>query len=717
MKKLRVLLALIVLLLPVSAFASESKYETIEDIDVVVLDNTMSCDETRDGGKETKEKDYAIIQFRDSNGNVYHGFDGYYVSPSLAHVIKVDQFSPHIIFGDPWEESYYKIENGQAAFWVSSNRVAKLIIEEFSIRDNLYGLVTPDDKNYVLKNCNAEININKVTVPIYFEIEGQKGPYTYDDLETGKNCRVVLLNTPDNAIPSLSGDLKIGKIESSDPNAKITIKDSLKGETSGIVNISKNYYVNDFSGSFYISADRPTTVTLSDFSMELWQVGSREVELINSDTTFTFVFNGEKVYAYFENTHPNSLLRPDAQYVYSGNAITLPTLPDSEGYTFVGWSDGKKTYAPGESVVINEKTKFTTIWERSESANMYTVTYDNAGIGAGLSGNQVKSGTSIQLPSLESPDGYVFKGWTSGGKTYSPGEYVSITSNMTFRAVWEQSSQGETVVITFNNNGIGVSPSQKTVKVNSTIYLPNLGTVGEYAFSGWWDGNVLYNPGAAYTATQNTTLVARWENSNQTYRVEFTNTGENNSIPNIEVDSGSSIQLPKLEDTVDYNFVGWSDGFNSFAPLEYVDINRDTTFIAQWQLKNKTRPSNILMTINQPSMMVDGVSTPIDAAPYIRNDRTYVPIRALGEGFGADVYWDNDSRSVTIQLDGNTVVMNVGSTYYWLNGELQVMDVAPEISGIGRSYVPIRFVAEALGFQVIPTYNFDGTTASVFFSY
>ena len=83
------------------------------------------------------------------------------------------------------------------------------------------------------------------------------------------------------------------------------------------------------------------------------------------------------------------------------------------------------------------------------------------------------------------------------------------------------------------------------------------------------------------------------------------------------------------------------------------------------------------------------------------NDRTLVPIRFVAESLGAAVYWDADLRQITIEMAERTVVMTIGSSYYTVNGEQKVMDTAPAIvEAWGRTMVPIRFVAEALGMAV-----------------
>ena len=125
--------------------------------------------------------------------------------------------------------------------------------------------------------------------------------------------------------------------------------------------------------------------------------------------------------------------------------------------------------------------------------------------------------------------------------------------------------------------------------------------------------------------------------------------------------------------------------------------------------------TTVVMTIGSSDFVInDKVVTKEDSAPYVANDRTYVPFRALGEALGAEVVWDNDARTVTYTLGKTEVVMTIGETTYTVNGDEKTMDVAPEITG-DRTYVPVRFVGEALGFKVVALSATDGTTSSVVF--
>ena len=125
--------------------------------------------------------------------------------------------------------------------------------------------------------------------------------------------------------------------------------------------------------------------------------------------------------------------------------------------------------------------------------------------------------------------------------------------------------------------------------------------------------------------------------------------------------------------------------------------------------------TTVVMTIGSSDFVInDKVITKEDSAPYIANDRTYVPFRALGEALGAEVNWDNDARTVTYTLGKTEVVLTIDETTYTVNGEEKTMDVAPVITG-DRTYVPVRFVGEALGFKVVALSATDGTTSSVVF--
>ena len=123
----------------------------------------------------------------------------------------------------------------------------------------------------------------------------------------------------------------------------------------------------------------------------------------------------------------------------------------------------------------------------------------------------------------------------------------------------------------------------------------------------------------------------------------------------------------------------------------------------------------VVMSINSNEIVVNSEIKTIDAASIVENNRTFVPFRALAEAFGATVAYDEATQAVTAELNGTTVVMTIGSATYTVNGVEKTADVAPFING-SRTMVPVRFVAEAFGITVTPTYDDNGATADILFA-
>ncbi len=90
----------------------------------------------------------------------------------------------------------------------------------------------------------------------------------------------------------------------------------------------------------------------------------------------------------------------------------------------------------------------------------------------------------------------------------------------------------------------------------------------------------------------------------------------------------------------------------------------------------------------------------LEAPPFVNDQwRTMVPVRAISEAFGAEVGWNGDIREVTIRLDGTEIRLYVDNTEAQVNGAAVTLDSAPVIVE-GRTFVPLRFVGEALSCNV-----------------
>jgi hypothetical protein len=114
-----------------------------------------------------------------------------------------------------------------------------------------------------------------------------------------------------------------------------------------------------------------------------------------------------------------------------------------------------------------------------------------------------------------------------------------------------------------------------------------------------------------------------------------------------------------------------------------------------------TAPSSIylLLTIGSRNMEVNGLTRTLDAAPFIKDGRTLLPVRVLVEVLGGTVQWNPSTKTATVLLGSRTVALTIGSKTALVNGTPITLDVAPEIKN-GRTFLPLRALAENLGLDL-----------------
>lgn len=101
------------------------------------------------------------------------------------------------------------------------------------------------------------------------------------------------------------------------------------------------------------------------------------------------------------------------------------------------------------------------------------------------------------------------------------------------------------------------------------------------------------------------------------------------------------------------------------------------------------------------TVMLDGgeVTFP-DAQPFIDSrNRTLVPIRFVSEAMGARVDWENDTQTVVIKKDKDTIKYTIGNMKAYLNDEMRVFDTYGILKE-DRTFVPLRFISEMLSCDV-----------------
>ena len=95
---------------------------------------------------------------------------------------------------------------------------------------------------------------------------------------------------------------------------------------------------------------------------------------------------------------------------------------------------------------------------------------------------------------------------------------------------------------------------------------------------------------------------------------------------------------------IKYTTLGFILGVILFMGLGFIYANSNAKEIL-------AHFNNIKITVNGQQ-----IETDVEAPPFIYNDRTYVPLRFVSEALGADVNWDNKTKTVIINSKNNNTL-------------------------------------------------------------
>lgn len=158
---------------------------------------------------------------------------------------------------------------------------------------------------------------------------------------------------------------------------------------------------------------------------------------------------------------------------------------------------------------------------------------------------------------------------------------------------------------------------------------------------------------------------------------------------------------------------------------EYGDVtlslsdNRDINYIVQRDDKpdeekntaEQVQPTKVVIPIGSQVIYIGDETYKLDVPPYITNDVTKLPLRAISDIFKADIYWNGAEKSIDIEVREDKIKMAVGNKKMYVNGYAVPLSVAPEISD-GRAFVPLRDMAQIFGIDDI---KWDGESKTVSF--
>src|SRR5690606_26226159 len=97
---------------------------------------------------------------------------------------------------------------------------------------------------------------------------------------------------------------------------------------------------------------------------------------------------------------------------------------------------------------------------------------------------------------------------------------------------------------------------------------------------------------------------------------------------------------------------------------------------------------------------IDGKVLETDQAPLLINNSTFVPLRSIFEALNAQILWNQQTKTVTAMKRDTTIVLQIGSKTATVNNKTVTLDAPGRIIN-NRTLVPVRFVSEALGEEVL----------------
>lgn len=230
-------------------------------------------------------------------------------------------------------------------------------------------------------------------------------------------------------------------------------------------------------------------------------------------------------------------------------------------------------------------------------------------------------------------------------------------------------------ILTIDSNG-GNADEVKVVKKGDMIEQPAVEKSG-YRLLGWKvDDMEITFP---YTVEGDVTLEAEWQKISK----KKSSKKKNNEVKN-------EITAEK--------------------PAEDTEVNPETKpgNPAPSKPEEVKREEAIILKIGQERALVFGKEIMNDVAPVIKEGRTTLPVRLIAEALDAAVVWDGAEQKVTIEKDGLLIEIFIDQPFAMVNDAPVPLDVPGFIEN-GRTFLPVKFIAENLGATVL----WDDTTKEV----
>ena len=150
---------------------------------------------------------------------------------------------------------------------------------------------------------------------------------------------------------------------------------------------------------------------------------------------------------------------------------------------------------------------------------------------------------------------------------------------------------------------------------------------------------------------------------------------------------------------VSYGSYGIGMGYHPPTDNGSANQNESTEIYKIWEAIESNNKKQEEADSDEIKVTVNGKKVTFDVPPQLINNCTMVPLRKIFEAIGADVLWDGENQTVTAEKGSQKITAAINNTNAYVNGALRILNVPPVIIE-GRTLVPVRFIATALGANV-----------------
>ena len=411
------------------------------------------------------------------------------------------------------------------------------------------------------------------------------------------------------------------------------------------------------------------------------------------------------------------------------------------------------------------KSEYTLIVNRGEVK--YKVRF-NPGDGSGtMEAKEIAKGSTYNLPecTFTAPANKEFKAWSVDGKEKAVGDPITVNENTEVIALWKNIM----VSVSFNPGEGSGSMDPVEIAKGKEFKLPECKFTAPAGkeFARWQIGEEIKKPSEKITIDGETLITAIWQEKPNPDKPNPDDTNpdkpkQKHSINIIESPYGEVIIDPpeaKMGDRVSvhaiahygYELISLStqdasgkllpiingefimpDSEVSISPIfreiaPYIEPEKDDKAEREEQQRRhrrdyyheeennedeiktidkaqeeKQKESKVLITIGSEILdkVDNGVRTlkAMDTKPYIKGGRTMLPLRYVAEALGYRVAWLSETRTAVIMDIGLRVEIPVDSNFIIANGVKYTSDVKPDMRN-NRIMLPIANIARALGLK------------------